>query len=220
MAPPQNGRRGGMTTKPPPAEDMSNKTFNDLFESRFLSPPDIKEQSMVVEIERVMKEPIANLQTFKWNKVTVIYFKGIEKPLKLPKTQGDVLKGLFGYKMVDWIGKKVRIVPVEESYFGTTHFLVRIAEEKVNQSEPAMNAPKKEATGTKASREQIEAMETFAGNLYGDETGSKLATLAHAVSRKRTNDYKDLFVPEAQRLIDGMLEKMEQQDEEEPELEM
>ena len=115
-----NGDGGSMNGKPPMPEDMTDKTIHDLFEPRFITPIDIGEQSRIAEVERVMMEPIANLQSRKWMRISVVYFKGMERGLKLPKTQGQVLQSLFGIRISDWIGKQVRLIPVEENYFVKT----------------------------------------------------------------------------------------------------
>ena len=78
------------------------------------------------------------------------------------------------------------------------------------------------------SEEQLNALDTFAEQLYGGEMNSKLESLSSAASQKRTKNVEALYSSEAQRLIDGMLEKIEaitaesnsQESPEEEELEM
>ena len=207
MASQQQTRRYG-PSQPPPTEDMSDKTVHDLHPPRFLKPNfDFDGKPTIVTIKKVTKEAMWSQHKQEWERGNVIYFEGYERGIKGIKTNTDVLDNFFGEKIRNWIGKKVKLIHVYEDAGGKTHHLVRISPENVPQQN---ELPQKQEAPppNPASADQLEELESFGLQLYGEEWDDKSIDLALSVSGQEISDIVDLDETQAKRLINGIVNKI------------
>ena len=198
----------GPKRQPRPPRDMSDASATDLIDPKWLTPYHFDEKPAIVKIEKVMQEELWNWNTNKWEWVTILFFHSLEKGLKVPPSHTKRLQTRFGDSTSGWIGKNVRLVHIEEESFGKKHYLTRIDEHDVPQQQQEI--PKA------ASKEQLEEIEGYGLQLYGDEWESKRPELAQAIS-KRTDDVEKLYESEAQKMIRGILKRINSQPSEMPE---
>ena len=207
MASQQQTRRYS-PSPPPPTEDMSDKTVHDLHPPRFLKPNfDFNGKPAVVTIRRVTKEAMWDKHKQEWERGNVIYFEGYDRGIKGIKTNTDVLDAFWGENIRNWIGKKVKLVHVYEDVGGKRHHLVRISEEKVSQQN---ELPQKQEAPppNPASADQLEELESFGLQLYGEEWDDKSIELALSVSGQEISDIVDLNEAQVTRLINGIINKI------------
>ena len=203
------------TGPPPPNEDLSDSTIDEMYPPRFLRPAlDFNEKPTIVRIRSVIKEWVWSRFTGKWEEVKVMYFEGYHpRGLKLPKEQAEVVGQIFSSpKSKDWMGKKVKVVHGNETIAGKVHYLTRIAAERVPQdNELPQQQQQPAAPPPMITEEQLEELEGFGTQLYGDEWNEKSIELAEAVSKpsgKMVSDITELTQEQAQKLINGIISKI------------
>lgn len=206
MARPQQTRR--RPPPPPPIEDMSDKTVHHLHPPKFLKPKlDFDEKPAIVTIRKVTKEPMWSNHANDWEKENVIYFQGYDRGIKGVKMNTDILEEFFGEDIPNWIGKRVKLHHVHENVAGKGHYLTRIAPERVPQTNelpqetPAPPPPP-------ITEQQLEELEGFGAQLYGEEWGEKSVELAQAVSKNAVSSILELTEEQGTRLINGIINKI------------
>ena len=203
-------QRRGPTRPPKPAQDMSEGTIHDMYDSKYLRPNDFGNKQQVVKIDRVMKEEVWNYQDAKYQDVNIVYIDNVDKGLKIPKTEGNKLVAHFGEDVRGWIGKDILLVPTKERFFGQEHFLMRVSEQlpKAAPAKVAVFEGDKVVVAETITEQQLDELEAFGEQAYGDEWAEKSSTLCNTVSKKRTGDIMELTTDEAQKLINGILKKL------------
>ena len=196
-------QRRGPNRPPKPPQDMSDGTIHDMYDSKYLRPHDFGDKQQIVKIDRVMKEEVWNYQEGKFQFVNIVYIDNATKGLKIPKTEGNKLVTHFGEDVRGWIGKDILLVPTKESIFGQDHFLLRVSE-TLPKAEPAAT----KAVGESITEQQLDELEAFGEQAYGDEWADKSTALCNTVSKRRTGEIMDLTPDEAQKLINGILKKL------------
>ncbi len=96
------------------------QSYEELFPGRFLKGVQFKGQAGMLKIQKVEKE----LMDGEW--AVLMYFEGIGQQLVLNKTNGECIKGMFGVKISDWLGKRVTFYPKVVTAFGRTGPAVRV----------------------------------------------------------------------------------------------
>ena len=199
--------------KPLPPVNMNDATIYDLYPARFLKPHDIGETAQLVSINRVMKEDVWDKPTQQYEQIKILYFDQYEKGLKLPKTHGFMIAKMFGDRTKNWLGQTIRLVCVRETVAGETHYLVRISNEKIPQTqtpEPTTPTPPVPIT-----EEQLELLEEIGVEMYDDEWVIKAAELAEAISEERTPLTEELTEVEGNTLLEGIKARLKVKEKEE-----
>ena len=195
---------------------MRDASANELIHPKWLNPYHFDEKPVVVQIEKIMVEEVFNGQTGKYDDVNIFYFYNIDKGLKVPPSHVKRPQNMFGDKVSNWYDKFVRLIHVEEESFGNKYYLTRIDPEPVDQSKyQSNNTTQNEEIPKAASQDQLEQIEAFGSQLYGEEWRAKCSELANAIS-KRTNEIEKLYESEASRLINGVVKKINSQPDEMP----
>lgn len=70
---------------------------------------DGKPRDRTVLIEKVDTAPIKSKSTPKGKRKITLHFKGCQKPLIVNMTIGEVLEGMFGEDVEQWVGQKVTL---------------------------------------------------------------------------------------------------------------
>ena len=205
--------RRNPSRQPKPPRDMRDASANELIQPKWLTPYHFGEEPVVVQIERVMAEEVFNRQTGKFDTLNIFYFYNIDKGLKVPPSHVKRIQKVYGDKVGNWYDKFIRLIHVEEESFGEKYYLTRIDPEPVdqnryqnNQSQPAQNDEIPKA----ASLDQLQQIEAFGSQLYGGEWQKKCSELAYAIS-ERTNEIEKLYESEANRMIRGIISKINEQ---------
>jgi hypothetical protein len=97
--------------------------FSQQFPSRYLKAADIAALGppVRVTITNVEKE-----STQRGDKVLVIFFAELEKPMILKKTNGTVIAKLYGNDMDAWVGQQVDLVIREQDFKGEAFEVIRV----------------------------------------------------------------------------------------------
>lgn len=99
--------------------------YDQLFPGRFLKSGEFKGKDCTLTISDVRLEELENKRKGK-HMAPVLSFKETKKQLVLNKTNGECVKGLFGRKVSEWVGKRVCFYPVDVNAFGTTKLAIRV----------------------------------------------------------------------------------------------
>ena len=182
---------------------MSDAHINDLIDPNWLTPYHFDDKPAVVEISRVTIEEVWNRRTGKFDELKIIYIKGHNKGLKTPPTQLRIVESHFGPKTANWIGKLIHLVHIEEEAFGNKYYLTRIDPDFI----PQQPQEDQEQIPKAASDEQVQIVEKFGLQAYGEEWNTKRGELAYALS-ERTTDLETLYEVEIQRMINGIMKKI------------
>jgi hypothetical protein len=108
--------------------DMSN-----VYPSRFLRAPDLEDQEKTVHILDVVMEQI--MAEF----LPVIYFRGIEKGMRLNKQNNTFLCDLYGKESNNWKGRPIVLIPDTVVIQGQVHPTIRFGKPRGSQG-PAVAA--------------------------------------------------------------------------------
>ena len=202
--------------QPRPPKEMKDASANDLIHPNYLTPYHFDEKPVVVQIEKVFVEYVLNRQTNKEDEVNVFYFYNIDKGLKVPPSHIASVQRMFGDKISNWYGKFIRLIHMEEEYFGKPYYLTRVDENPVDQNKYQNQQPEtNQGIPQAASENQLQQIEAFGSQLYGDEWQEKRSELSQRIS-KRTSDVTKLYESEAARMIRGITEKINSQPSEMP----
>ena len=192
---------------PNPPRDMSNAQADELVDSDFLAPYHFNEQPAVVQIRSVFQEEVWNRNAGRYDLVAIFYFNGYEKGLKVPPTHVIRAINMFGSDISRWIGKNIGLIHEKEEVFGEVYYLTRLDPNPVSQPQaapPPQSPPL--ITG-----EQMEALNGYGMQAYGDNWGTQQSRLIQSVSQNTKSQINELSSIEAQQLIDGIVNKINQQ---------
>lgn len=104
------------------------KTADDLFPSEYLKVADLKDAggSLTLEIERLDLEEFTDPETRETEEKPVLYFKGVEKPLILNKTNAKRIQSLLGSDLDGWVGKEIILHIAMVESFGKLVEAIRV----------------------------------------------------------------------------------------------
>ena len=193
--------------QPAPPRDMSNAQADELVDSDFLTPYHFNEQPSVVQIRSVFQEEIWNRNAARYDLVAVFYFTGHEKGLKVPPSHVIRAQKLFGNNISNWIGKNIGLIHDKEEVFGEVYYLTRLDPNPVSQPQAA-DPPQPPPLITS---EQMDTMNGYGMQAYGDNWGTQQGRLIKSVSQNTKTQINELNSVEAQQLIDGIINKINQQ---------
>jgi len=106
--------------------------YEELFPGRFLKAVEFKGRDVTLKIARVEIEELPdekgtpNKEGVRVKVRGIISFERTKKQLCLNRTNGEMLKALFGRKTDDWIGKRVTFFPAQVESFGETVPAIRV----------------------------------------------------------------------------------------------
>jgi hypothetical protein len=80
--------------------------------------------TIAVTIDRVAIEHVGQEQQPKG----IVYFRELDRPMILNRTNAKAISGLFGGETDDWTGKTIRLVRSETTYAGRPCACIRISE--------------------------------------------------------------------------------------------
>lgn len=95
-----------------------------LFDKEFLYHYDLQGADRVVTIAKVVQGTLTNKT--KKTKKPVVYFKGKEKGLALNITNVKAIGGMYGYKVEDWIDKRITLYPTTCQFGSDTVECIRV----------------------------------------------------------------------------------------------
>lgn len=98
--------------------------FDQLYPGRFLKSGELLGKKVTVKIADVA---IDELEGEKGKKIQgIIFLEGKDKQIVLNKTNGLCLRGMFGRKLSDWIGKRITIFQDKTKLAGEVVDCIRI----------------------------------------------------------------------------------------------
>jgi len=103
--------------------------IDDFFPTRYLSSEDLldaERQNVTVVIEKATIDELYSKHSKSHEEKLCIWFEGKRKGLVLNKTNTVALGDMFGNKVIDWYGKKIKIGVVELRAFGKKTTALRI----------------------------------------------------------------------------------------------
>lgn len=119
--------------------------FDQLYPGRFLKSGDLLGKKVTVEIADVS---IDELEGDKGKRVQgILYLRGKKKQIVLNKTNGLCLKGMFGRKLGDWVGKRIVIFQGTTKFGAETVDCIRVwgSPDIAKDMQVTINLPKKRA---------------------------------------------------------------------------
>lgn len=97
--------------------------INEAFPSNYIKASDLKENHVVVTIDRVEFEPVGRDKEMK----AVVYFVGKQKGMVLNKTNARKITEVTGSALTeDWHGHAIVLYPTETEFAGETVECIRI----------------------------------------------------------------------------------------------
>lgn len=98
-----------MSKQQEPAKLPKPTSYEDLYPGRFIHAADFKGARVTLRISEVN---IEELEGDKGKQVKgILLFHKTDKQMALNRTNGECLKGMFGRKPQDWVGKRVTFFP-------------------------------------------------------------------------------------------------------------
>jgi hypothetical protein len=97
------------------------QSYDELFPGRFLKGELFKGQAGTLTVKEVWRELMDEEE---W--AVIVSFKETPLHLTLNKTNGECLKGMFGKRIADWLGKRVTFYPRRVKAFGQQREAVRV----------------------------------------------------------------------------------------------
>lgn len=98
--------------------------YDQLFPGRFLKAGEFQGRDVTLKISDIKLEEMEDRKGMKTK--CIVSFDGKKKQLVLNRTNGECLKGLFGRKVADWIGKRVTFYPATVEAFGAPTLAIRV----------------------------------------------------------------------------------------------
>lgn len=98
--------------------------YDQLFPGRFIKSGEFKGRECTLTISDIKLEDMEDRKGMKTK--CIVSFAGKKKQLVLNKTNGECIKGMFGRKVADWIGKRVTFYPETVSAFGSQTLAIRV----------------------------------------------------------------------------------------------
>lgn len=99
--------------------------YDQLFPGRFLKSGEFKGKDVTLTLANVKLEEMEDKRKGTVTKC-ILSFRETKKQLVLNKTNGECLKGMFGRRVADWIGKRVTLFPDNVRAFGSTKLAIRV----------------------------------------------------------------------------------------------
>ena len=96
-----------------------------FFEKEFLYAYDLQGRDITLTISRVVQGKLTGTGG-KTTKKPVAYFQGKEKGLALNITNVRTIGGMYGFKVADWVGKRITIYPTTTQFGAQTCDCIRI----------------------------------------------------------------------------------------------
>jgi hypothetical protein len=103
-------------------------TLDDLFPSPYLTANDVKHKPTVT-IKNFSKKTMKNKQGEEEVK-PVIFFNEFEKGMVLNKTNANVIAGMYGKVLEQWIGERVQLHSIVVEAFGESQDAIRVVNAK------------------------------------------------------------------------------------------
>lgn len=98
--------------------------YDELFPGRFLKSGEFKGRAATLTIAGVDLEEMEDRKGKRMK--AIVSFRETKKQLVLNKTNGECLKGLFGRKVREWVGRRVTFYPATVDAFGAQTLAIRI----------------------------------------------------------------------------------------------
>jgi hypothetical protein len=98
--------------------------YDQLFPGRFLKAGEFKGKDVTLTLSRVDLEEMEDRKGHKTK--CIVTFRETKKQLVLNRTNGECLKGMFGRKVGEWIGKRVTFGPSTVEAFGAPTLAIRV----------------------------------------------------------------------------------------------
>lgn len=144
------------------------QTFDDLYPGRFLKSGQLHGKHVTLTIKSVYRDELES--EGKVAMKAVVSFTETEFELLINKTNGTLLKAMFGPQLADWVGKPITIGPDKDTFGRETVDCIRVFGSPVLQSElrVEIRLPKKKPktrvlTPTKRAEKPTETREREPG---------------------------------------------------------
>lgn len=99
-------------------------SYDELYPGRFIKAADFKGRDVTLTISDVDMDELEDQKGKKMK--CVLTFREVKKQLVLVKTNGECVKGMFGPKVREWLGKRVTFFPEDGTFFGRRQQAVRV----------------------------------------------------------------------------------------------
>ena len=99
--------------------------YRQMFDYLYLRAWDLDGQDVTVTIERVEPGEIEGKQG-EIKRMPFVYFRGINKPLGINKTNGKSIAAMYTTDTSKWIGKRLTLYPTTTPYEGENKECIRI----------------------------------------------------------------------------------------------
>lgn len=104
-----------------PATDFD---YDQLYPGRFMKAGEFQNRDVTLTISKVELEEMEDRKGKRPK--PILTFNGTAKQLVLVKTNGECLKGMFGRRVSDWVGKRVTFYPAKVEAFGEETLAIRV----------------------------------------------------------------------------------------------
>jgi hypothetical protein len=101
-----------------------NYDYDQLFPGRFLKAGEFQGRDVTLTISNIELEEMEDRKGTKTK--CIMSFKETKKQLVLNRTNGECLKGLWGRKVADWVGKRITFHPATVEAFGAPTLAIRV----------------------------------------------------------------------------------------------
>ena len=112
---------------------MNGLTFSDFFPDKWLKPADLNGDEMCFTMRGLTREKVGKEQE---ERTVLEWVDDDVKPLILNRTNGKIIRSLYGDHIPDWRGRKVLLYETTVEAFGETHNVIRVRD-RVPEQTPA-----------------------------------------------------------------------------------
>lgn len=101
-----------------------NYDYDQLFPGRFLKSGEFDGKEVTLTIGNVELEEMEDRKGMRVK--PIVTFRETKRQMVLNRTNAECLKGLFGRKVADWVGKRVTFYPITVEAFGAPTLAIRV----------------------------------------------------------------------------------------------
>ena len=106
-------------------------TFNEFFPDKWLKAADLNGKDTCYTMHGLIREKVGKEQE---ERTVLEWVDDDVKPLILNRTNGKVIRKLYGDKIPDWRGRKVLLYETTVEAFGETHNVIRVKDRVPEQT--------------------------------------------------------------------------------------
>lgn len=98
---------------------------SDIFPSKYACADDLNGQRVPVTMDRIVLEDVED-DDGKKSSAGIVYFRDMQKGLRLNRTNFDTIAATFGEETDSWPGKEITLFPTTTTFKGERKACIRI----------------------------------------------------------------------------------------------